>query len=896
MFSETWYHNDSDMLALNDYNHYFMNRTGVRGGGVAMHVTRRMSSELLPEFTQITADYECLSVLSDTNMFSVIYRPPSGNVSACLEFVEKLMDHASLHGYRVLLGGDLNINMAQNTSHSLQFSSLIDAGGLCNVIDTPTRVTPDSHSILDLFIVNRDTAITTAGTISYDISDHCPVFVIYVTSTTYKRNQEAGSVYRRITCADMDSFRSRILNQDWSSIYALNNPNDAYNEFLLIFLDHYNASFPYQRAKNRKNIRKPWVTQEHIKMIRKKNNLFKKFLRTKDRTVLKAFKKFRNSLNTELKKAKASYFENIFSYAYRQRPNEVWKIINQTLKKEAFCGSLELCIDNQNISGLALAERFNTHFVNLVKPLDKPCDVPLSYRCGESIFLLPTGDAEICQTFINLKNSSSKDVDSIQIKPVKYVIDLIAPCLAHIFNLVLESGCFPEAMKIAKVSVIYKGGVKNDINNYRPISILSVFSKGLEKIILHRMNNFFAKHSILTESQHGFRQGKSTQTALLTMKELVIKNIERNEFTLGIFIDYSKAFDYLNHNILLQKLDAYGVRGVANVLFQSYLCNRMQCVAIDGCVSSQKKIRSGVPQGSVLGPFLFNVYVNDIVKLDATVNFVLYADDTSLFISGPDANEVATRAEKCLSEISRWSKSNGLKINTQKTKAIIFRAKNKRIMLNKELTLASSRIEIVSRHKVLGVTFCDDMTWTCHVQSVLTSLSSASGALARCRHFFPTKAKLQIYHALFASHINYCTLVWCTTTVKNINAIHLLQKKALRCIANVPFAHTTKQLFPLYKIIPLPQTYEFRLLYSFLFSNQSFKSFLHTLSGLCKSSTDSRTRCSDNWLVPRRRTDYLLQSLTYTLPVLLNMCEKKGANIASVTRKQLVEFFLGNLL
>lgn len=217
-------------------------------------------------------------------------------------------------------------------------------------------------------------------------------------------------------------------------------------------------------------------------------------------------------------------------------------------------------------------------------------------------------------------------------------------------------------------------------------------------------------------------------------------------------------------------------------------------------------------------------------------------------------------------------------------------------MLNKQLTLASAPIEIVSSHKILGVTFSNDMTWTCHVQSLVKSLSSASGALARCRHFFPTKAKLQIYHALFASHVNYCTLVWCTTTAKNINAIHILQKKALRSIANVPFAHTTKQLFTSYKIIPLPRTYEFRLLYSFLFSNRSFKSFLHSVSGLSKNVTDARTRCNVDWLVPRRRTDYVLQSLAYSLPVLLNTCEKRGVDIGSVTRKQLVEYFLDNSL
>lgn len=181
---------------------------------------------------------------------------------------------------------------------------------------------------------------------------------------------------------------------------------------------------------------------------------------------------------------------------------------------------------------------------------------------------------------MSLRNSKAKGVHDLQLQPIKYVIDIIAPCLAYTYNLVLESGHFPQSVKIAKVSVIFKNGERNDANNYRPIPILPIFSKGLEKVIFSRINNFFLNHNIITNCQHGFQRGKSTEMALLAQKEFIIKNIEDRKLTLGIFIDCSKAFDNLSHSILLTKLQSYGVRGIALSLLQSYLSERKQYVEV----------------------------------------------------------------------------------------------------------------------------------------------------------------------------------------------------------------------------------------------------------------------------------------------------------------------------
>lgn len=889
MITETWFTPNDIVPGIPGYKNFSVCRAQKRGGGVAMYVSDALSPKLLPQFTAVTPNYEALSVLVNNTIFAVLYRPPSGDVNHFIDFVDSLLEYASYGRYRLVLGGDFNINLFSDTSMSKSLINRVTSCGFKNVINSPTRITATSSSILDIFITNADTPVTASGTISSDISDHCPIFIAY--SVSAKAAQASGTTLKcqHITPFNLDAFREKIQNSNWSQVLAQCSADSAYDSFMEIFQKHYSESFPVKEFRPRRQIRKPWIGPEQFKLINEKNKLYRHFLSTRNLSVLAAFKKLRNRLTSELRKAKAHYYQQLFSDA-SHRPDYTWKIINDALGMRRNPTDMrEITVDGVVLSRTSLSEHFNRHFISSIAdttlPSAEPCTLGLT--ASETLFLLPTDYSEVHRTFLSLKNSKATDTDNIQIRPVKYVLDCICPSLVHIFNLCLESGCFPSKMKRARVSAIYKAGDKNVPTNYRPISVLPVFSKGLEKIILPRLESFFSKHKMLSPRQHGFRKGYSTESALLMQKEIVLKNIELDNPTLGVFVDYSKAFDSISHETLLKKLYRYGVRGVPHLLLKSYLTDRMQSVVMNGYPSSFQNILFGVPQGSVLGPFLFNVYVNDIVNIDEKTEFVLYADDTSLFITSDSTMNLFSRANFVLSKLLDWSNQNSLKINVKKSKAIIFTAKNKRIHISNELYLGSSRIDIVKEHKILGVVFAQRMTWNSHIELLAKKLSSAVGALYRCRDIFPVSVKLQIYNALFRSHLNYCTLVWGTTTKKNINTLLLLEKKAIRCISNVPYLHPTKQLFEQHNIINIQNLYKYRLLYYLHFSSTAHHAFLVELSGLSLRTETGRTRERDKYVVPRRRTDYYLQSLSHNIPVMLNRLHPHTAECDRFSRKEL---------
>lgn len=871
MITETWYRDNSVHLNIPRYNTYTQNRQNRRGGGILIAAKESLKCYLMPEFSQMHDDYEILSLKCGNYVFSVLYRPPSGNVTSFFQFLDAFLSYITENKLLLVLGGDINIDFLSSSTEQREMQRLLECNSFCNLIREPTR--PLTSTSLDAFITNVYEQNCVSGVICAQISDHLPIFLFVKQSG--KRHQQTSPLkkYQSINEATLSKFCARLANTNWNFIYEIIDAETAYDNFITTIRAVYEECFPYKFFKKPRKARKPWINKECLELIQRKDHLYKRFLQSRNLDDLALFRVYRNKVTSHLRRVKNDYLHELFNNDVLKRSDLTWNRLNHILNPNKDSANMEIDINDERLSGRRLANCFNDYFVSLVHSTHDPaCLNYLNPQNPQSAFLFPTNSNEIQSIFLGIRNSRSRDVCDFQILPFKRAINILSPILAHIFNCCFKDGIFPKSMQNARVTVIYKGGDRNNLPNYRPISILPIFSKCLEKIIHVRMSNFCEKHHLITLSQHGFRKFHSTETALLTQKELILNCFEQKELALGIYVDFSKAFDRINHYTLLAKLRVYGFRGVFLNLIRSYLTHRHQQVVVNDQYSDNKAIPAGVPQGSILGPLLFNLYINDIVNISDKPTFVIYADDTSLFFRGSCLSDIRNQADDCLRLLHQWSLCNSLPINTNKTKAVLFRPRNKVIEPHATvLKIGSDVIETVPRVKSLGVLFEEHLQWNDHVDSVAVKLSRTVGILSKFRNLFPQCIKKLLYYSLFYSVLNYCYLVWGTTSFSNTNKLYTIQKRAVRNIASAAFDSPSKPIFEALNIIPITELYNNVLLKRYKFSIKQ-NAFLVKLSNLKHKTYTYDSRAAGDWFIPKTRTNYGRQMISYRLPSLLNSC------------------------
>lgn len=334
-----------------------------------------------------------------------------------------------------------------------------------------------------------------------------------------------------------------------------------------------------------------------------------------------------------------------------------WKKIGSLFGTNSTSNTVsEITVDGKKLTGCDLANAFNEYLVTtLSSPVLLNNTLKMVNSCSDSVFLAPVTEAEVFSTIIQLRNSNSSDPFDFKLLPIKLIADIISRPLTSIFNLCFSTGTFPVNLQTAKVILLYKKGDKNSFGHYRPISILPIISKVFEKVLYSRLASFTDKQKILSDAQFGFRKHRSTELALLAQKEFILHQIEDRKFVLGIFIDFSKAFDSLDRKLLLKKLELYGIRGRALEVIESYLGNRQQYVNVNNSTSLTKRTYLGVPQGSILGPYLFNIFINDIVLISSSVKFIIYVDDTSLFLANESCTDLISRGNEILGKLCEWA-------------------------------------------------------------------------------------------------------------------------------------------------------------------------------------------------------------------------------------------------
>lgn len=808
--SETWINDERGIdFEMDGYELTYSNRLSKGGGGVAIYVDTNFNFKSVEAMSQVVDNLlECTTIeICMENkrnvLISCVYRAPDSSIDKFREWMEDMF--SSIGNKNIFVCGDINIDLLNYKNHKSteDFINAIHSMSLLPTITRPSRITTHSATLIDNIFTNvLENKIS--GLLISDITDHLPVYTVF--DCNYRNKIDKQKLYRRIrTDESINMLKNELVSQNWDMIYSEADVDSAYNTFLSIFRSLYDKHCPIKEYSKKQAYNKcPWLTKGLQNACKKKNALYRNFIRQRTKEAEDRYKTYKNKLTSIIRISKKEYYKNKLDNN-KNNIKGMWNILNCIIRDGAKQNSLPKYfikndIEKHNMD--EVADCFNRFFVNVGPDLGSR--IPDRGAGGEhlgelvdrnpcSMFLNGVDENEILDIVKNCKNKKSTDFNDIDMSLVKLVIEGISKPLTHICNLSFKTGAFPNQMKIAKVIPLYKNGSKHHFTNYRPVSLLPQFSKILEKLFNSRLDSFLERFNVLSECQYGFRTNRSTSQALMESIERIIDAIDNQQHAIGIFIDLKKAFDTINHNILLYKLEKIGIRGTPLDWIKSYLDRRQQFVKLGNHSSTCLDIVCGVPQGSVLGPKLFILYINDICQVSKLLSMVLFADDTNVFCSGDNIYKLQEDINEELNKLKLWFDWNKLSLNVSKTKFMLFG--KFRLNTQVQIVIDGVAIERVHENKFLGVTVDDRLSWKPHITHVKYKVARSIAVINKAKQVLDYKSLHTLYCSLVLPYFHYCAEVWGNNYKSSLQSLIILQKRAIRTIHKVGYQEHTNPLF-----------------------------------------------------------------------------------------------------
>jgi Reverse transcriptase (RNA-dependent DNA polymerase)/Endonuclease-reverse transcriptase len=904
--TETWLnpHSCTNFFQLRNYDFVHVPRPDKIGGGVGLYIRNDYTFRIRQDLTESNLDLESIFVEVTSNqggtniIMGCLYRPPNTDLISFNTNMSKILRILEKERNKVLIiTGDFNLDLIKCSDHgpTSLFVDLLAGFSLLPCITKPTRITDVSSTLLDNFFINLSKIRSKSAIIYSDVSDHLPIILNINVNTKKDRRTPmiVDSSKRVFTLENTNVFKAMLDDVDWNFLSdCRDNPNELYEAFFTKYLTIFEKCFPTKstRPQKRNAPRVIWMTKGLVASCNKKSKLLKKYKLSGSAVDRKIFVKYRNKLKSIIKKAEKDFYGQKLD-ELKGNVKETWKVLNSLLKKSPDILAKSFQIDNTAVTDpLAIADSFNTFFATIGSSLASTIPAPAnhfsSYLKGSylnSCALDPTCEAEIISIVYNFDLKSSAGWDEIPISLVKNTIMPIASALTTVFNSTLSTGIFPDKLKVAKIIPIHKNGPKDIVANYRPISLLPTFSKIIEKIIQNRLLSYIDKNNILSNNQYGFRAKHSTLLAVTDFYDSVSKSIDKSNYVIGIFLDLSKAFDTLDYDILLSKLEFYGIRGMAQHLLHSYLSNRKQYVHYNNMSSGIKYVTMGVPQGSILGPLLFLLYINDIEKASTLLHFILFADDTNLLLAHKNLDVLIALINAELSKVACWFECNRLSINVLKSNFIFFGSKSRPPSIT--LRIADKVLAEVDSVKFLGVLIDSKLCWKNHIHHVCTKMSRSIGVINNVKRLLPQNVLKLLYYTLVYPHLTYCITIWGQASSTSLSRVLMLQKRMVRIIDNAYYLDHSALIFTRLQILRIGDIYK---LYAYLvmfkhLNNMIPRHCINYLSLVDISTNRYCTRIMPMYVVPHFRTNIYERGLAVSGPRLWNGLPEHLQHIKSVS-------------
>lgn len=790
-------------------------RSNITRGGASIYVNNGMSCKPIDiRALCLELHFEAVAVeITDLNIIVVaLYRSPDGDFELFVNQMEQCLVKLFLSNKKIVVCGDYNVHFESSSNEEDLLVNLFRSYGLFLTSRLPTR----KDACLDAAFTNLESTDYKVAVYDPLVSDHAAIVMSLVnlvgnvdaTQPLWHTKYTFSTRYLRPDL--FPQLRSLLAAEDWLEHCAGDDADAVFGAFHNVFKLVYDYVFPERtlpgriiaartsRPRPSKHHDKAWYTPALGQLRGRMQLLFDLYKSAQPgerETFYQDYLRIKKLYSARVQEAKRVSNQNFIEQAHNPC-KAAWDLVNVHRSRKS------------PVTKLVGPDEFNNFFadsvIEIVNEIPKSDYDPLqigglidSEYCNGFFHWRETSPEHILKLVRGFKNSSSQDVYGVSIVVLKEVIDVLAAPLAKVINMCLKSGTFPNLLKVSRTVPIYKKGDPDVKNNYRPISIIPVFAKVLESIMKEQLVEFFEGNMLLADCQHGFRKNRSTTSALLALTAQINDVFESKESVSLLLCDLSKAFDVVDHGILMSKLRCYGVGGVALQLLASYLEDRMQLVTVGGAKSDMRQMSHGVPQGSVLGPLLFLIYINDLTLEGRTL---LFADDTTVIARDVRLGDVMNKSDLLLKQVQDWFCCNKLKMNDDKTQKILF-------TLSRNLQLPAPKDT-----KLLGFWLDSRLSWDRHIDQVCVKLSRVLFLLRRLKKIITTKYLLTVYYSLFHSHISYGILLW--GHAPRCNKILLLQKKAVRLILSAGNLEHCRPLFSQLGVLTVYGEYVHRCLVS----------------------------------------------------------------------------------